>query len=162
MKKVIVALIALVAISNCCTYFLAYNNGYNNGSPTDNKEQDPGNDTWTKIDYPLIEYYFDDDSEWLIVITDLQNLSKNDGIFKIIKCPQDLRYCTQNLYVTTFPVGRGTTPNGEIIIYRNGDLAKRVQYLDYRITSQVIQDRIEEVNKEELRSLINADIPSPI
>ena len=160
--------VALIVLSNLCTFLLAYNNGYSKGESvygnhaennTGKMAQDnPLSDIWTKIDYPLIEYYFDDESDWLIIFTDLENLSQDDGLFKVIQNPQNLRFCTQDVYVTTFPIGLGTTPHGEILIYKNRELEKRVQFFDYCITSQVVWDEIEELNKTRLLELINSDI----
>lgn len=107
-----------------------------------------------KIDYPLIDLYFDSDPKygrWLIVNRSYSTASGKETI-KVIEKPQNIEHVKETLYVTTFPVGHGAIPKGEILVYEDGQLVKQVPYLS--INDSGIRGEYKTVTKIQLKALI--------
>ena len=112
------------------------------------------NDTISRIDFPLIDLYFDEENEWLLV--ECQH-SLGDEKYRIVADAHILNWNKEFLSVSTFPTGRGTTPIGFLDIYKNGKRYKRVEYGSdgVSIYSEELAKAFEPIAKEELSKLVD-------
>lgn len=112
------------------------------------------NDIFAKSDYPLIDVPLGDGNNWMIVIKN--DLYTENANFKICKDAKSLQQIKEFLCINTFPVGRGTTANGVVEVYKNGILHKSVEFLNFEFSDQALEKEFENVDKEELEVLLNS------
>lgn len=77
------------------------------------------------IDYPLLEYYFMDDNNWCLIIA-YGGYGENE--YCIMDDEADLESYKTNIFLNTFPVWRGTSPDGNIYLYKNSKLIKSMPF----------------------------------
>ena len=106
-------------------------------------------------DYPLIEYTFDENDEWIVVIC--EDVYETDGEYYVNDNEKSLELGKELLVVNTYPEGRGTTPEHLVWIYKNGELLKYVQCLDYEFLSDSFENDFKEVYYEDVAHLIKLD-----
>ena len=164
MKKIIFVLIVgfllLATIACCFSYKLGFNSGINKATKTENNIDFESNNVFGKIDYPLIEINFSPGNEWLVI--DREALFTEKEIFRIIQNSQYLQLNSESLQVITFPVGRGTTPNGIIYVYKDGILIKEVPYIEAYFESDVLKNAFQQVTKEKVQEIIKSELPPAI
>ena len=115
-------------------------------------------DAYGKPDYPLIDIIFEDESAWTIIIQD--DYSGNDNEYIWISQERELLNDNkEHLRLTTFPVGRGTTPNGYIHIYKNADLIKSVPYTELEFGNEKIRDSFFKCSVYEIEEKLKISIP---
>ena len=93
-------------------------------------------------DYPLIEYYFLENSDWSVIISYLPY--ETDRIEMICDEEELLETIKERFYITTFPAGRGTTGNGLISVYKNGELLKAIEFVEIKIEKYNIRSVFQE------------------
>ena len=113
-----------------------------------------------KVDYPLIEYYFDDDSEWLLVIR--KRIFSKEEKFIIIDNSEVLEMNKEHLELITFPIGRGTTPSGIVYLYKNKKLIKEVPFTKYNVDNSYLNSQFTTKTLEWVQDKIGADLPAPV
>lgn len=111
-------------------------------------------------DYPLIDFYFDSNEKWVIV--NHCNLFTDKEGFKVIKNAKLIEHIKEGLYLETFPVGRGITPNGYLYIYKNDILIKSVPYLNYCNVNDQLENAFERISREDVEQLIKSKLPPAI
>ena len=109
------------------------------------------------IDYPLADCYFDNSAQWVVI--NRTNLFSEKENIAIITRAQDIEHIKESLVLTTFPVGRGTTPEGYLYVYKNGVLVKDVPYLSCTISDPVLQRAFRPATMQEAEVLIGAKLP---
>ena len=107
-------------------------------------------DLVTKVDYPLLDIYFSEEDKWIILNAvglyqgneEFLVISGRDGSF--------IEWMKEYMRVLTFPVGRGITPDGLILVYKNGKLIKNIPYGDIHIVNKDFEDAFQKVNREDI------------
>ena len=159
MKKNVIKMIGAI-----CSFVLIFAFGYwlghNHIKSNQNNNKTKTSDIVGKIDYPLIDINFDNESEWVII--NRNNLFTEQETFNVAQNNNTLQLTKENLSVITFPVGRGTTPNGIIYVYKNGKLVKEVPYIEVMFENESLTESFLKMTKEEVENLIQDNIPSPI
>ena len=103
-------------------------------------------------DYPLIDVLFDDESQWTVILKeDIQSENKK---FYVCKDSEVLEQNKHGLKLSAIPVGRGTTPDGILYIYKNDKLIKVVHYYDSYFESGVFKEHFKTAAPEELTDLM--------
>ena len=105
-----------------------------------------------KIDYPLIDVYFDNDNDWIILKSD--GLVSDNPEFTMIRDVHSVEHIKDKISILTFPVGHGTTANGTICIFKNEILIKSVPYIESYISDENLSALFETVAEEEVASLL--------
>ena len=88
-----------------------------------------------RIDYPLIEIYFNRNDVNLVIL--YENIFTSNKQVKILLDSDAMENIKGNFHVLTFPAGRGTTPDSIIYVYKNGELIKYVEFfnaVDYDVS----------------------------
>ena len=157
MKKIVIILltVTLCTFSYLLGFFMNTNSLYEKVTQKDNP-----NETLTKDDYPLIEMSITSNDEWFVIIR--SDLFSKDEKFAVCDDEECLSFNKENLVISTFPVGRGTTPNGVVYIYRNNELVKQIPFIEVRFENNIFKDEFENAKKEDIEKLINMSLPSPI
>lgn len=154
MKKIIV-LVVLVAVLS--TVF-AYNIGYSNGvKSADNFRElkEPPTDYIGKIDYPLIDIAFNDGSEWTVVVA--TGIYSENPTYMICEDATALQFVKEHLSVLTFPAGRGTTGNGCVTVYKNGQEVKCVEYFELTFANDSIHNKFKKTSEKEMLEIIKGE-----
>ncbi|MCL2529586.1 MAG: hypothetical protein FWE41_04565 [Coriobacteriia bacterium] len=116
--------------------------------------------TITSIDYPLIDVSFTPENEWLVVVR--TELFEDVESFLIAQNRGALHFNSDQLLVSTFPLGRGTTPTGIVYVYRDGALIKEVAFFEFFFENDTIRDAFYEATQAEIIEMIGSELPSPI
>ena len=111
-------------------------------------------------DYPLIDIYFNDDSSWYVIIR--ENLFEETEKFIVAKNSTIIEENKEYLKLSTFPIGRGTTPCGELYIYKNGILYKRIPFLKVFFGNKVLEEEFRAQTQEVIEEEIGDRLPSPV
>ena len=164
MKKA-VAILSIGIIFSALTGYFSFYMGFNLGVTKGTKIEQPVNskehDTFIKVDYPLIDIYFDTESEWLVI--DRTGLFGHQEKFSIIRESQGLlQFSKEGLRVLTFPAGRGTTPEGYIYVYKNNVLIKEVPYIEIYFENEIIKNAFQQKTKNEVEDIIKNKLPPRI
>lgn len=124
-----------------------------------------------RVDYPLIDVHFDSNSDWVVVNHRFEAGLRGDSLEAIEILRKDrggslradeFQLMTGYLCVKSFGTGLGITPDGEILIYQNGKLAKAVMYADYvRITDPDLQALFKPITERQLKQLLSASHRKP-
>jgi hypothetical protein len=154
-----IIILSIAAILCFSFYHIGYKNGGINALATGTIDYDAYK-TIGKIDYPLIEVAFGNGSEWLVI--DLPIILYEQANIKTSQNSALLDFYKDKLRVLTFPVGRGTTPNGIICIYKNGMLIKYVPYLEIYFDSNELENSFQSLPKDEVEALIIDELPPRI
>jgi len=109
-------------------------------------------DVECKIDYPLIDVYFDNDNDWIVLKSD--KITSGNPEFSIIRNASSVEYIKDKISVLTFPVGKGTTEDGNISIFKNGVLFKAVPYIEAYISDENLNNLFEKVSRTEIADLL--------
>jgi len=156
--NIIIVLIAIIICSFIyCFHIYRKNISINNNKKVVDCEI---NNILGKFDYPLIDIYFDNDNEWLVI--DRKYLFTSQEMFYTIQKSRELELSKEWLKIITFPVGRGTTPNGIIYVYKDKNLIKEVPYLEIYYETKLIMNLFKQVTKNEIENIINNELPPPI
>lgn len=107
-------------------------------------------------DYPLIEYYFDTNEDWLVVVC--ENVYGEDRKFFANESEESLNFNKENFVVNTFPAGRGTTAEHMVWLFKNGELLKSVACIDYSFSSDVFEKDFVEMSYEEVSEIVDLKI----
>ena len=162
MKKILILLLCIISIS--ASHWWIYTKGFSNGANSIEKnlpeEIEKAPLFNGKPDYPLIDIVFSEENEWLVV--NRENLFTESEKISVIDNVQLLELNKEQIFVTTFPLGRGTTPNGEIYIYKDGELIKSISYFDFEILSDELKTASYSLTKEQIEEMIVDELPSPI
>ncbi|MBP0990490.1 MAG: hypothetical protein J5874_04885 [Oscillospiraceae bacterium] len=153
MKKNVVILIFMVFLC-VFSYFLGlYSNKRTKGNSSENTQI-------SVIDYPLIDISFDDKSNWFVIVR--TNLFTENEKYYVSQNIKSLNLNKEKLIISTFPVGRGTTPQGIIYVYKNCTLIKEVPFINISFKSQIFKSQFEYMTKKDVEKIINASLPSPV
>lgn len=151
MKKTIV-LVALVAV--LLTVF-AYNIGYGNGiKHADNflEMDEMATDYIGKIDYPLIDIAFNDGNEWSVVVA--TGIYSENPTYMVCDDATALQFEKEYLSVLTYPAGRGTTGNGSVTVYKNGQEVKCVEYFELTFANESIHNKFIKTSEDVMLGII--------
>ena len=105
------------------------------------------------FDYPLIDFYFKTDDNWLIIDEKRNNLENT--CYRIIENCHEIEWSKQSLLVRTFCVGEDIVPKGSIYVYKNGEKLAEVPYFEIVYEGEALTEKFEEVSKETLYGLID-------
>lgn len=174
LKRLIIAAVALFVIA-LLVYGMdavrdnGYEKGYRKGFYAGWQSIAPkDSDGVTRVDYPLANTYFHNSRGWLVVNERFPTGSA-DGRIDLIDMPastpppgsHDIQYEGQCLSVRAIPNGDETTPDGQICVYREGELVKRVRYLgEAEITSPALMKMFKKATRKRAESLIGGKLPS--
>ena len=148
--KLFITFGSLIIITNFFSYYI----GFNNGRETKNIQFNDldGNDLFLKIDYPLIDIYFNSESEWLVI--DRSKIFTDHEVFNIIQNSQELEFYKEWIKLLTFPVGRGTTPNGYLYIYKDKYLIRAIPYFEIYFENENIKKTFQQSSKNEIENIL--------
>lgn len=107
-----------------------------------------------QLDYPLIDIAFNDGNEYAVVICD--GIYSEKQTYLWCRDRRNLQFNTEHLYIRTYPLGRGTTGNGAITIYRNGEEIRYIEFLEIHFTSEEMKNSFVKVSSNELNDYLNA------
>ena len=155
MRKIIV-FIAIILIGCLCVF--SYLFGFDNGVRSINASET--NTFLTRIDYPLIDVSFDENSDWLVI--NRTDLFTEKEKFYISQNVHDLQMNKEYLKTLTFPIGKGTTPTGIIYVYQDGQLFKEIPYIEMSYETETIKKSFKHIAKDDIEELIKSPLPSPI
>jgi len=110
------------------------------------------NDILGKIDYPLIDIYFDSNDDWVILKSEKNPVGDTD--FYIIKDGSSVEWFKEKMSILTFPVGRGTTEQGNIYVFKNYVLLKETPFLEIYISDDGLNNLFEKATKDEIDALL--------
>ena len=114
----------------------------------------------SKVDYPLIDIIFENKSEWLVIIR--TELFTEHEQYYIAHNTENLDMNKEGLMISTFPVGRGTTPNGVVYVYQNKELFKEVPFIEISFENVILKRAFKNIAKEDIDKLIGGLPPLPI
>jgi hypothetical protein len=157
-KNMLIIGLLTTVILNCFSYCSSINSSVR-------KVVEDSSDVFGKVHHPLIDIPFisiaNENSDWLIV--NRSNLYRDDERFEIIQGKGPfLHFDTEHLKVITFPIGRGTTSNGIIYVFRNRVLIREVPYWEVYITSKFLINKFRQATKAEIEEIIKSKLPPPI
>ena len=139
---ILVFIIAVTAVGTV-SYRWGFNNAkeeeLNNDAPID----DIG-DSICKVDYPLIDIAFNDGNDYDVVI--INGIYDENKEYLLCKNPSILQ---EHLWVNTYPAGRGTTGHSCIIVYKNGQEVKSVEYFEIGYGNEDLKNKFEQISKAE-------------
>lgn len=158
MKKIII-LIIFWLVSMLVAGYMFYNSGLKNGEMiSKNTSNDSAvvnmEDSISRIDYPLIDIAFNDGNDWLVLIENGMYGRVKESYFASDD-KEVLQFNKEFLKVETFPAGRGTTPNGSISVYKNGEMIKCVEYFALNYENEDIENAFKKVSGKEAQDLID-------
>ena len=180
-RKIInIIIIILVVIVNVASYYTLYKIGYKSGyiigmsegystgmsigySANSTKKLSTAapelfdNDVIGRYDYPLMEVFLDDNDKYSLIIRD--HISSKNEIYRIITNFDVLDRCREKIAVLTFPIGRGTTPNGSLYLYKNHTLIKEVPYFEVYILKEIPNEDIKFVTYDKIKQLVGNELP---
>ena len=162
MKKTIFILFAgllIAAVLSGLGYYLGFNDGTAKVTNAE-KPIDVDPILISRVTYPLIDIFFDDESDWLVI--DRNHLFTENESFNVIQNSKELQFNKEWLRVLTFPVGRGTTPNGIIYVYKDSKLIREVPYIEVHFGSEELRNAFRQLARNSIERLINDYLPSPI
>jgi hypothetical protein len=99
----------------------------------------------------LIDIYFDNNSDWVILKAD--KLTTDNPEFYVIRNMTQLNSLKEKISVITFPVGRGTTGEGAVYVFKDNILLKEVPFFESYISDVALEELFEKVSKEEAKEL---------
>ncbi len=145
-------------MSILATVLISYHVGVNVGEQSSVNEkvsilQSPPPTSIAKIDYPLIDIAFNDGSDWIVVIRD--GIDMENSSYKISHDEKELQINKEYLSVATFPAGRGTTADGCVYVYKDGELVKSVEYIECCFENENIMKAFENVTQKEFEKIVN-------
>ena len=157
MKKIVIILfiVALCTFSYLLGFFI---NSHSSDEKVTHKNN--SNEVLIKADYPLIEMPITSNDEWFVIIR--SDLFSENEKFAVCDNEECLNFNKENLMISTFPAGRGTTPNGVVYIYRNNELVKQIPFIEVFFENNIFKDEFENAKQEDIEKLINMPLPSPI
>ena len=126
---------------------------YNHAETEEEVESSIENNFIGRIDFPIVDIYFHEEDTWLFVIYSL-----TDDSYKIIDDRELLQRNKEFISITTFPIGRGTTPSDIISIYKNGDLYKDVQGWEIKFYSKELSKAVKDITKSALSKKLNKGV----
>jgi hypothetical protein len=146
---VIFILFIIVLASNFLSYHFGYSRKMSMMTSTE--------ELLFKDDYPLIEVMFDKKYTWTLVVR--EHHRTGDETFRIITRLDALEFNREHLSVSTFPVGRGTTPTGCLYLYKDRTLIKEIPFVDITISNKHQEKEFTSVSYSEVKKIINDDLP---
>lgn len=154
-KKCLCLIFALLLASFSGAMF--YKIGYSNGLEQNREDnflqlEDTPTGYIDKIDYPLIDIAFNDGNDWKVIIT--YGIYTENPIYMICADGRELQFCKEYLSVTTYPAGRGTTGNGCVTVYKNGQEVKSVEFFECSFEKEELRQKFEKVSKEDALKII--------
>lgn len=102
------------------------------------------------IDYPLLEFYFLGDNKWDFIIEDCANSN-----YHLINDNEILEGFKTNIVLNTFPVGRGTSADGYIYLYKNSELVKKVPFTQITSigTTEFSFDNLKNYSEQDIKNI---------
>ncbi|MBQ8002649.1 MAG: hypothetical protein IJ297_04320 [Clostridia bacterium] len=158
-KSLLAALFLVITIASSIVFYqIGFNAGkqhYKNDRATDTTAVDdlPSDSSIVKIDFPLIDIAFNDGNDWIVVIAN--GIYTENPTYRFCNNGEELQFCKEFLYVHTFPAGRGTTPDGCITVYKNGQEVKSVEYFKMVIESETVENAFEKTTHDKLDKIIS-------
>ncbi|MBO5453058.1 MAG: hypothetical protein J6A69_03730 [Clostridia bacterium] len=141
--------LGIIFISNICTFHLTKEFLKDRSIQTHTIESNViGMDAISMLDYPLIDIYFDKEYSWDVLIR--QNMYAENEAYYILDDREILETNKELLKVLTFPSGRGTTPNGEISVYKNNQLIKTVEYFELDVASEEFKREFTKITSKDV------------
>ena len=144
-------LISIIPLCLLC-YYIGFTKGKNKTIQIKECEN-----TFIKIDYPLIDIFFTSDDKWLLI--DRSKMFTDNEKFNVIENSQELEFYKEWIKLFTFPVGRGTTPNGMVYIYKNKDLIKEIPYLEIRLENENVKKSFKKLTIDEIEKDFRIKLP---
>ena len=160
MKRTVAILTSAFLMIGMVASYVSYRAGFEEGIDAKVNVENQTDSVFGKIDYPLIDIAFDSQSKWVVI--NRSGLFTEQEMIAAAQDAQKLRQCSEGLRVLTFPVGRGTTPNGVIYVYKDGVLVKEVPYLEAVFEDNTLKDAFKQMEKKQAEQLIGTQLPSPV
>lgn len=113
-------------------------------------KQQENKDDIIYIDYPLLEFYFLGNNNWDFIIKDDVN-----GNYNLINNNEILESVKTNIVLNTFPIGRGTSADGYIYLYKDSELVKKVPFSQITCigTSELSIDSLKKYSKQDIENI---------
>ncbi len=149
MKRIISLIIACVfcfVVAGGIFYQIGYENAKTKDAYT------KANEEIGQLDYPLIDIPFNDGNEYVIVICNGLHSEEQTYLW----CPdgKELQFNKEHIFVRTYPAGRGTTGNGFITVYRNGEEIRYIEFLEIHFADEEIKNNFVKVSSNELKNYL--------
>lgn len=123
-------------------------------------ETDYSEEVYGVIDYPLLDIpiRYNDSNIVMIVVNNVMQSDKSEYFFTDDK--QILESMQLTFNVISFPVGRGTTPDSMVYIYRDNILIREIPFLGKYINAEKFD--MESLSKLDIETRIMQELPPPI
>lgn len=160
MKKIFILLLALILLTGCgevtdMTVGLSEHPG--EGIPLYTEDDS----ILSRYDYPLLDVAFTDGASWAVIIqTDLWN-EGGETVF-LSQNAAELSLVQEYIRVLTFPVGRGTTPEGCLSIYKEKELIKEVPFINIEFADASIRELFYKTTREDIEKTLEITLSTPI
>ena len=160
MKKIII-LIVLCVFCTVVASGIFYHTGFENAKreyefklekEIEILDDTPIDEAIGQLDYPLIDIAFNDGNEYTIVICN--GIYSEEQTYLWCTDGRDLQFNKEFLYIRTYPAGRGTTGNGAITVYRNGEEIRDIEFLEIHFANEELKNNFVKVSSEEIKSYL--------
>lgn len=113
-------------------------------------KQQENKDDIIYIDYPLLEFYFLGNNKWDFIIRDDIN-----GNYNLINNNEILESFKTNIVLNTFPIGKGTSADGYIYLYKDSKLVKKVPFTQITCigTSELSLNSLKKYSKQDIENI---------
>lgn len=105
-----------------------------------------------KTDYPLIDIAFNDGNEYAVLIVD--GIYSNKRTYMLCRDGKDLQFDKEYLSILTYPAGRGTTGNGNVVVYRNGEEIRNIEFFEIFFKNEELRNKFEKISEKEFEKFI--------
>lgn len=105
-----------------------------------------------KIDYPLIDIAFNDGNEYAVLI--VNGIYSDERTYMICRDGKNLQFDKEYLLIHTFPAGRGTTGNGSVVVYRNGEEIRNIEFFEIFFENEELRNKFERISEKEFEKFI--------
>ncbi len=105
-----------------------------------------------KTDYPLIDIVFNDGNEYAVLI--VNGIYSDKRTYMLCRDGKDLQFDKEYLSILTYPAGRGTTGNGSVVVYRNGEEIRNIEFFEIFFKNDELRNKFEKISEKEFEKFI--------
>ena len=154
MKRIIFLIIAGI-ICITAVGVISYNLGLKNAAEKIEKiivDDTLMGESTDKTDYPLIDIAFNDGNEYAVLI--VNGIYSDKKTYMLCRDVKDLQFDKEYLSILTYPAGRGITGNGSVVVYRNGEKIRDIEFFEIFFKDEELRNKFEKISENEFENFI--------